>query len=48
VQGPNLLVFHHAPEHQAFHMGRTRRTLHIPGPVLHAFLIKWMLHRVVE
>lgn len=35
VQGPDLLVFHHAREHQAFHMGRTRRTLYIPEPVLH-------------
>lgn len=35
AQGPDLLVFHHAREHQAFHMGRTRRTLYLPEPVLH-------------
>lgn len=34
VQGPSLLVFHHAREHQSFHVGRTRRTLYIPEMVL--------------
>lgn len=34
VQGPSLLVFHHAREHQSFHVGRTRHTLYIPEMVL--------------
>lgn len=34
VEGPDLLVFHHAREHQSFHTGRTRRTLYVPEPVL--------------
>ena len=34
VRGPSLLVFHHAREHQSFHVGRTRRTIYIPEKVL--------------
>ena len=34
VEGPSLLVFHHAREHQSFHVGRTRRTIYIPERVL--------------
>ena len=35
VRGPDLLVYHHPREHQAFHVGRTRRTLYLPESVLH-------------
>lgn len=34
VHGPDLLVFHNVREHQAFHLGRTRKTLYLPQAVL--------------
>ncbi|MDP6702811.1 MAG: hypothetical protein QGH25_24370, partial [Candidatus Latescibacteria bacterium] len=34
VHGPDLLVFHHPREHQSFHTGRSRRTIHVPEAVL--------------
>ena len=34
VLGPSLLVFHHAREHQSFHVGRTRRTIYVPEKIL--------------
>lgn len=38
VRGRDLLVFHDRRRHQAFHAGRTRRTIYIPEPILeHAY-----------
>ena len=34
VRGTDLLVFHSVREHQAFHTGRTRRTIYLPEIVL--------------
>ena len=34
VKGDELLVFHHAREHQAFHTGRTRKTIYMPELVI--------------
>jgi len=34
VKGNELLVFHHAREHQAFHAGRTRKTIYMPELVI--------------
>jgi len=34
VKGDELLVFHHAREHQAFHAGRTRKTIYMPELVI--------------
>ena len=34
VLGPSLLVFHHAREHQSFHVGRTRRPIYVPEKLL--------------
>ncbi len=36
VKGPELLVFRGPREHQAFHVGRTRRTVYMPHQVLRA------------
>lgn len=34
VRGRDLLVFHDQRRHQAFHAGRTRRTIYLPEPIL--------------
>ena len=34
VKGDQLLVFHHAREHQAFHTGRTRKAIYMPELVI--------------
>ncbi len=35
VRSDDLLVFHHAREHQSFHTGRTRKTIYMPQLALH-------------
>jgi hypothetical protein len=51
VKGPELLVFHGPREHQAFHVGRTRRTIYVPNQVLRAAFEKgydyWSLTEVI-
>ena len=51
VESDDLLVFHHAREHQSFHTGRTRKTIYMPQLALHEANQKgydyWALSEVI-